>query len=196
MTWPFGDMRMFAYDFIMADPPWKFLNRSPKGEKKNATAHYRCETLDEICALPVGHLAGRNCVLWLWATNPMLPEALIVLKAWGFKYSTAGSWVKRTTHGKLGFGTGYVLRSASEPFLIATAGSQALGKSTRSVVESFEGLAFDGELREHSRKPEEAYAAAEKMVPGAWRRADLFSRTTRPGWDAWGDEAGKFDEAA
>jgi N6-adenosine-specific RNA methylase IME4 len=51
---------------------------------------------------------------------------------------------------------------------------------------------IEGPIREHSRKPDEAYAEAEKMVPNV-ARADLFSRRTRPGWDAWGDEVGKFD---
>ena len=49
--------------------------------------------------------------------------------------------------------------------------------------------------REYSRKPEEAYPAAELLMPDA-RRLELFSRTNRPGWDHFGNEAGKFGEAA
>jgi N6-adenosine-specific RNA methylase IME4 len=51
-------------------------------------------------------------------------------------------------------------------------------------------------VREHSRKPDEAYVAAEALLPGALRRADLFSREARAGWTAWGHEAGKFDAPA
>ena len=54
---------------------------------------------------------------------------------------------------------------------------------------------IEGVVREHSRKPEEAYAVAEVYVPNA-RRLDLFSRQTRDGWDNWGNEATKFDEVA
>jgi N6-adenosine-specific RNA methylase IME4 len=171
------------FDLIMADPPWRFDNWSAAGERKNAKAHYACASLDWIKALPVADLAARDCVLWLWATNPMLPRALEVMAAWGFTFKTAGHWVKRTRHGKLAFGTGYVLRCAGEPFLIGTRGKPKTARNVRSVVE--------GPAREHSRKPDEAFAAAEMMMPGA-RRIELFSRQERPGWKVWGDEVGRF----
>jgi len=53
---------------------------------------------------------------------------------------------------------------------------------------------IEGPRREHSRKPDEAFAAAEALMPSV-RRVELFSRQHRPGWDAWGNEAGKFEEA-
>ena len=53
---------------------------------------------------------------------------------------------------------------------------------------------FDGIAREHSRKPDEFYKLALSHTPQAIRRADLFSRETRPGFDGWGNEHGKFDE--
>lgn len=178
---------MFGYDLIMADPPWSFDCWSVGGNSKNAKAHYDCMTTQEICELAVGQLASGDAVLWLWATNPMLPEAIEVMKAWGFEFKTAGTWIKTTKSGKLHFGTGYHLRSANEPFLIGTVGNPKTGKSQRS--------AFMGQARQHSRKPEEAYSAAEAWMPTA-RRLDLFSRETRPGWDNWGNEADKFDEVA
>lgn len=183
--WPFEGLIPLSYDLIMADPNWKFKNWSAAGEGKNPSAHYHCDDLEVIRQWPVHQLARRDCVLWLWATHPMLPQAISVMEAWGFTFKTSGVWVKRTVKGKLGFGTGYCLRSASEPFLIGTVGKPTFSKSVRTVVE--------GLLRENSRKPDEAYAAAEKLVPGALRRADLFSRENRPGWEAWGDEAGMFD---
>lgn len=186
--WPFGDLRPLSYGLIMVDFPWRFANWSAKGEVKNPVAHYACMTLAEMKAFPVAELAAPDCLLWMWATNPMLPQAFEVMSALGFTFKTAGHWVKRTVHGKLAFGTGYVLRSAGEPFLIGTIGKPATSRSVRSVIE--------GPVREHSRKPDEAYAAAEALVPGAIRRADLFSREARPGWDTWGLEAGKFNTAA
>lgn len=180
----FTSLRPLSYDLIMADPPWRFQNFSAKGERKGPAAQYRCMSLEEIRALPVSQLARPDCLLWLWATNPMLDAAFDVMRAWGFRFKTAGHWVKRTKNGCLGFGTGYIFRVAGEPYLIGTLGSPKTSRSCRSVVE---GLA-----REHSRKPEEAYALAERLMPGA-RRADLFSRESRPGWDGWGNEAGKFD---
>lgn len=175
------------YDFIMADPPWTFKNYSEKGHGKSAQNHYTCQSIEEIEALPVSRQAAPDCLLWLWATNPMLPQAMRVLTGWGFTFKTAGHWVKTTGKGKLCFGTGYILRSAGEPFLIGTIGKPKTTRGVRSVIM--------GERREHSRKPDEAYRAAEELMPSA-KRLELFSRQERPGWDAWGDEVGKFNDGS
>lgn len=176
-----------GFDLIMADPPWLYRNWSAAGTEKNAMAHYDCAPVDLIKGMPVQALAAENAVLWLWATNPMLPQALEVVASWGFTFKTAGHWVKRTKHGKLAFGTGYILRSAGEPFLIGTRGAPRCARNVRSVIE--------GPIREHSRKPDEAFSAAEALIPTA-RRIELFSRQSRPGWVSWGNQAGKFDEDA
>jgi N6-adenosine-specific RNA methylase IME4 len=188
-NWPFGELEAQAYNFIMADPPWRFELRSEKGEEKSAQSHYETMSLEEINELPVMDLARKDTLLWLWGTAPMLNQQLTTVRAWGFRFITEGVWVKMTTHGKVHFGTGYALRGSHEPFILAKRGNPKLTKSTRSVI--------FGKVREHSRKPEEAYEAAEKLMPGA-TRADLFSRTNRPGWTAWGKQTGKFnvEEAA
>jgi N6-adenosine-specific RNA methylase IME4 len=188
MTWPFGNLPPLSFDLIMVDPPWAFALRSDKGEAKSAQAKYACMTLDEIKALPVGQLARGDAYLWLWATHPMLPQAIDVMAAWGFGFTTSGVWVKTTATGKLAFGTGYVLRSASEPFLIGKFGRPTSAKNIRTVLMA--------PVREHSRKPDHAYTAAEALATGATRRADLFSRETRAGWTSWGAEVGKFDQVA
>lgn len=183
-SWPFGDLRPFSFDLLMVDPPWRFDTWSDKGKKhKSPEGHYSTMTIEDICSLPVGHLASADAILWLWATHPMLPLQFDVIKAWGFRFVTSGVWVKRTRNGKLAFGTGYRLRSASEPFLIATNGDPKTARTVRTVIE--------GPVRRHSEKPVEAFAAAEQLMPEA-RRIELFSRTNRTGWTAWGDEAGKF----
>lgn len=189
-AWPFGTLPAQAFDLIMADPPWRFELYSAAGEEKSPQSHYRTMTLDAIAALPVADLARENAILWLWATAPMLPAQIAIGERWGFRYVTSGAWLKRTRHGKIAFGTGYVLRNAHEPFLIFARGEPKCARDVRSVVE--------GEVREHSRKPDAAFRAAERLLPGKGvRRAELFSREARPGWAAWGDEVGKFgDEGA
>lgn len=179
----FADIPPFRYGLIMADPPWQFENWSYKGEHKNAAAKYDCMDIESIKRLNVGHIAKPDCVLWIWTTNPMLREGIAAMEAWGFQFKTAGHWVKKSSAGKLAFGTGYILRSAGEPFLIGTLGSPNTARNVRSVIE--------GPRREHSRKPEEAYAAAECLVPSV-ERIELFSRQPRVGWDTWGNEARKF----
>lgn len=187
MTWPFETLTPLAYDLVMVDPPWQYQNYSKKGEHKGAAAQYDCMSLDEVKALPIGQLARPDSLLMLWATNPLLDRAFDVMSAWGFRFKSAGHWVKKTKHGKLAFGTGYLVRAAGEPFLLGTIGAPVVTRSCRSVIE--------GAVREHSRKPDEAYGWAERLMPGA-RRADVFSRQRRPGWDCWGNEVDKFAEAA
>ena len=193
MLEPFDGLERGAYDLIFIDPPWTFNTWSAKGkEKKSPENHYECQGIEWVRQLPVRDYAAENCLLWLWATNPLLDQQIDVLKQWGFTFKTAGTWVKMTKtwspeskKWKQAFGTGYILRSANEPFLIGTIGKPKTTRSVRSAI--------FGAVREHSRKPESAYAAAEKLMPGA-RRADIFSRQRRPGWDAWGDEINKFGE--
>lgn len=182
--WPFGDLEPWSFDLLCADPPWRFENYSVKGQAKGPEPHYPTMALDDIKALPVGELAARDSLLWLWATAPMLPQALEVMDAWGFAYTTCSAWHKTTEHGKTAFGTGYVFRSAMELVLVGKRGEPHTTRSVRNIIV--------GKAREHSRKPEEAFEAAERLMPNA-RRVELFSRQSRPGWSAWGFETGKFD---
>ena len=74
--------------------------------------------IDELCALPVADLAAPDSALFLWATFPQLPEALRLIKAWGFQYkSVAFVWLKKTGRQIAGFmawafGRGEMRRSA------------------------------------------------------------------------------------
>lgn len=176
-----------GFGLIMADPPWSYDMRSEKGYAKSPEAHYRTMDLAAIKALPVELLAAPDCLLWLWALGPQLPQAMEVITAWGFTFKTGGHWAKVGTSGKQHFGTGYILRNAGEPFLIATRGAPKTTRATRSVIIA--------PVREHSRKPDEAFDAASQLMPGV-QRLELFSRQNRPGWTSWGDETGKFAVAA
>lgn len=73
------------YSVIYADPPWSYQDKRCNG---NAADHYPTMRIDDICSLPVQDIADDNCVLFLWATYPMLKEALRVIEAWGFKYKS------------------------------------------------------------------------------------------------------------
>lgn len=180
MKWPFGGLRPFGYRVILADPPWQFELYSQKGEAKSPQAHYRTMATDEIAALPVGHLASAPAVLALWATFPMLKEALAVMETWGFRYVTGGPWAKRSKGGgSWQFGPGYVLRSAAELFLIGKIGSPSQrSRSERNLIVAPAGR--------HSEKPEALHVMLERMFDGPY--VELFARRRRPGWQAWGDE--------
>jgi N6-adenosine-specific RNA methylase IME4 len=183
-AWPFGDLPPLGFDLIMADPPWHFELYSAKGQGKSADAHYATMDLAAIKALPVSHLARRDAVLFLWATWPLLREAYDVIDAWCFRAVTGGAWAKRTKRGKTAFNTGYRVRNACDPFLIAVTGKPDTSRAERNLIAGLQ--------REHSRKPDEAFRWCERYLPGA-ARVELFSRESRPGWSAWGYETGKFD---
>ena len=169
---------------ILADPPWRFEAYSEAGEEKNATAHYPCMDMDDLRKLPVEMLAAANSALFMWATFPMLPEALDLMGAWGFDYRSGGAWGKQSSTGnKLAFGTGYIFRSAAELLLVGVRGEPKWkSKSERNL--------WLAPIREHSRKPDLFHPMLERMALGP--RLELFGRQRRPGWTVWGNDVEKF----
>ena len=88
-------LRRRKYGAIYADPPWSFRNWSARGTGRNAVSHYDCLDFRSLAALPVSELAADDCALFLWATDPLLPQALDLIRAWGFEYKTvAFYWAK------------------------------------------------------------------------------------------------------
>lgn len=194
--WPFGRLARHAYDFAMIDPPWSFDLWSDKGAAKSPQAQYDCMSMEEICTLPVRQLFAERGALWLWCTWPLVAKGLHagVLASWGLHPITGGSWAKRTRTGKLRWGGGFVIRSTNEPFILAGMRDEhhrMRGRAVNNLIESIGAVTIDGLAREHSRKPDEAYYAAEQLTPGA-RRADVYSRQRRLGWDGYGRELDKF----
>lgn len=187
-AWPFDPLRPLSFGLILADPPWDFELRSAAGEAKAPQAHYHCMPTTSIAALPVGHLAAGDAFLLLWATFPMLPDALRVMAAWGFKYKTGASWAKQSSTGRAWtFGPGYIFRSAAELVLVGTMGApRQRSRSIRNLIVA--------PVRGHSRKPDDIYDMAEGLSAGPF--CELFARQRRPGWQSWGNEVDKFGGAA
>jgi N6-adenosine-specific RNA methylase IME4 len=180
-------MKGQKYGAILADPPWDFKAWSAKGEDRAASQHYAVMNLEELKELPVWKLAAPDCALFLWATNPLLPEALEVVKSWGFTYRTlAFSWAKtcKVATDKPFMGLGYWTRANVELCLLSTRGHpKRLARDVRQLIIE--------PLREHSRKPE-IRDSIERLVAGPY--CELFSRSNREGWDCFGEETGKFDD--
>lgn len=189
-----------AYDVVMADPPWEWQARTSRGYGKSPEAHYQTMPLDEIAALRLGALVAPGGVMLLWATAPALRDQLAVLDAWRLDYVTMTVWAKRTRTGKSQWGPGHISRSLCEPVLIAR--PRRRGRLTwrgasfpglvETIVADLGGDLVDGLAREHSRKPEEMYRRIEGASPGA-RRADIFTRQRRPGWEPWGNQLDHFE---
>jgi N6-adenosine-specific RNA methylase IME4 len=169
------------YPVIYADPPWQFEHAM--SDSRRIENNYPTMTLEEICALRVDKLTTDDAVLFLWTTNPHVPDALRVIEAWGFEYRTNLAWVKDK------IGMGYFVRNQHELLIIAKRGDPPLpAESDRppSVISA--------PRREHSQKPDEAYALIERMYPDL-PKIELFARARREGWAAWGAEVEKFDAA-
>lgn len=174
------------YGLIYADPPWSFRTYTDAETTKAPRSHYPVMDLDAIKALPVAALAAPNSALVMWAVAPMLDQALDVIKTWGFKFKSGGSWAKQSSTGaKWHMGTGYWFRSASEFYLFATRGNpKVVARDVRNLVVA--------PVREHSRKPDQLRQDLERMFP-AVPRLELFARQIVPGWTVWGNDLLRFD---
>jgi hypothetical protein len=93
---PFAALPLGVAGVVLADPPWSSITRSAKGEKKSASQHYSCMTIEEICALPVASLCAADAILLLWVPPVHLLAGLRVMMAWSFDYKTGGSWAKQS----------------------------------------------------------------------------------------------------
>ena len=182
------------FNVIYADPPWTFRTWSAEGKGRSPEQHYGCMSLADIRALPVSDIAADNCALFLWVTDPFLPEGLKLMEAWGFKYKTvAFNWSKMNksappslwTEADFFTGLGYWTRANPELCLLGTKGKpKRVSKNVKRLVIS--------PRREHSRKPDEV---ADRIVQlmGDLPRIELFARQSRQGWSIWGNDTEKFN---
>ncbi|HEX7895468.1 MAG TPA: MT-A70 family methyltransferase [Terriglobales bacterium] len=166
------------YGVIYADPEWRFeVYSRDTGMDRAADNHYPTSSTEDICNRPVADIAADDCVLFLWATVPMLPDALRVMDAWDFRYKSHCIWAKDR------IGTGYWFRNQHEILLVGTRGNvpaPAMGTQVESLV--------DAPIGRHSEKPEKFYQLIERYFPNL-PKIELNARAARPGWDAWGYEA-------
>jgi N6-adenosine-specific RNA methylase IME4 len=188
---------------ILADPAFRFVTRSAKGQGRSPSKHYRDLTSDEIMALPVRECAAADSWLFLWLPNPHIRLLEPIMSAWGFTFSgLAFSWLKTTK-----------LATVTSLSITAAPGAKSpwhmgLGFTTRANIE----LCWLGRrgkprrldagvpelivapVREHSRKPDEQYTRIERFCAGPY--FELFARQCWPGWTAWGDQVGLFGRDA
>ena len=166
------------YGVIVADPEWRFEPYSREtGMDRAADNHYPTSVTDVIAERDVPGIAADDCVLFLWATVPMLRDALRVMEAWGFEYKSHAIW------DKVHIGTGYWFRNRHELLLVGTKGeipAPAMGDQFASVMTIAR--------KEHSAKPDQFLELIEQYFPNI-PKIELNRRgPARPGWDAWGNE--------
>ena len=183
------DLRHFLdgqkFSTVMADPPWRFANRTGKiAPEHKRLARYPTLELEHICGLPVADHMTETAHCYLWVPNALLPEGLKVLESWGFSYKSNIVWHKvRKDGGSDGRGVGFYFRNVTELILFGVRGKNArtLAPGRRQVN------LFATRKREHSRKPDEQYEIIESCSPGPY--LELFGRGVRDGWTVWGNQA-------
>jgi len=176
------DLPNKKYNIIYADPAWYFKTYSDKGNKRSAVQHYNCMSINDIYDLPVNAICNDDCILFIWVIDPMLPEAMEVIKRWGFKYKTvAFTWVKENKKSEGYFtGLGYWTRANPEMCLLATKGKpKRLCKAVKQLIIS--------KRQEHSKKPDEIRNRIIQLC-GDLPKIELFARQRVKGWDCWGNQ--------
>ena len=161
---------------IVIDPPWDWGDEGDVDQMGRARPDYATMPYEKLLALPVADKADTDCHLYLWITNRSLPKGFALLEAWGFRYITCLTWVK--PH----FGLGNYFRGMSEQVLFGVKGSQPLKRKDAGTV--FHASRGPGG---HSSKPVEFYDFVESCSPGPY--LEMFSRTAREDWTAWGEPA-------
>lgn len=176
---------------LTADPPWR--HKDALG-KQGAQAKYACMPTHQIARFPLPSPVeeATSAVLFLWALSSMLPDALFVMQAWGFRYHSMLVWDKYTNPAPpkqpvRAFGPGRILRNCHEPCLIGVRGQGYVPdfKSQRSI--------FSARLGEHSQKPAVFAKLVERMYPRS-KYYELFAIDARPGWEQQGNMLGKRAE--
>ena len=152
-------------------------------------------SLDALKALPIARLAAPDCALFMWGVRAQTPEALELIKAYGFEFKTDGFvWVKTTKNAKLitlsgeglHWGMGEYTRSNTEVCWLATRGNpQRMARDIHQIIIAPVG--------EHSAKPEEARRRIEQLYLGPY--LELFARTGTKGWTTWGNEIAVMEAA-
>lgn len=182
-------LRGQKFSTFLADPPWRFQNRTGKMAPEHRRLNrYSTMNLEDICNLPVAEHADDRAHLYLWVPNALLPEGIKVMQSWGFNYKSNIVWHKiRKDGGSDGRGVGFYFRNVTELVLFGTRGKNvrtlAPGRRQVNLVAT--------RKREHSRKPDEIYDVIESCSWGPY--LELFSRGSRDGWVTWGNQSQDYE---
>ena len=169
--WPKGKYRV-----IYADPPWQYGDERSGGSYGGAVDHYPTMSMQELYDLPVHSIVEEDAVLFIWATAPLLEEALNLVRSWGFRYKTQFVW------DKVKHNMGHYNSVRHELLLIATKGS-----CTPDNVKLFDSVQTIERTEKHSEKPEEFRSIIETLYTYG-NKIELFARKKIDGWEVFGNE--------
>jgi len=166
------------YSTIIIDPPWPVQKILRDDRPAQDIMDYPTMEVEKIARLPIADLANPDgCQVYLWTTHKFLPDALHLFELWGVKYECLLTWIKN-----VGF-TPFSWMYSTEHVLFGRIGSPEL-------QELGIRLDFRGDVRQHSRKPDEFYEIVKRV--SLEPRLELFSREARNGFSQWGNEVNVF----
>ena len=189
-------VRGFRGAVMYVDAASKYITYSSKGKQRSAERYYDTMDVAELKAMAplIQELAAKDCALLYWTSGPQIKNALEIIDAWGFTYSTwAFVWLKTNpSSGELTLetlkpedlhrGTGHTTWANIEVVLLATRGSpMRLANDVNQVV-----IAPHPGPGRHSEKPEEVRRRIERLYAGPY--LELFGREPVKGWTVWGNE--------
>ncbi len=189
----YPDLPEDKFDIIYADPPWDYggkmqfdksgMKSENPGFEKNvfiSAADFKYPTLKtpELIELNVPAIAADDCLLFMWATNPHLAQAIQLGESWGFEYKTVGFVWNKMVHNP-----GKYTMSYCELCLIFKKGRIPSPRGARNIKQLVEQ-----KRGKHSEKPAAIRDNIVAMFPDQ-KRIELFARHREPGWTVWGLEA-------
>jgi len=178
------------FDIILADPPWHYngklqFDKSSKSAEEIdlsrnifiSSADFKYPTLktSQMMELSLQDIAKDDCLLFMWATNPHLAQAIELGQAWGFEYKTVAFVWDKMAHNP-----GQYTLSNCELCLVFKRGRIPKPRGARNIRQLIRSP-----RKAHSMKPDEVRQAIEKMFP-TQERIELFARTAVAGWTEWG----------
>jgi len=171
---PFPDKK---YKIIYADPPWQYENKKTGGSNSSGSEQkYETMSYEELANLPIQSITDEDCILFLWATIPLLPLGVSLMNDWGFKYKTSLVWFKSNS-----YGLGYWFRGMTEILLIGVSGKV---KPFRSQMPN----CISCPIQKHSKKPDRFRQIISSITKDLQPRIELFARMKIHGWDTWGND--------
>lgn len=179
-----------TFNVFLADCPWTYRNMGGANPVEGIPPYpVLTQAQLEKMVLPI---APDLSILFLWATMPHLPDAVRVLEAWGFTYTTAWTWSKRNADGTVYKGVGYWGRSSAELLLIGTRGAHPFAQvQNHNMPGLFEAIPIG-----HSAKPPEVHRYIRTLFGSNADHLGFLELFARPpldaadlaGWHVWGNE--------
>ena len=166
---------MKKYSTILADPPWKLSSMHHDKWASRLEDKYPTMTTDELCDMGISLRPYLNddCSLFLWATHTTLPDALQIMRKWGFKYHCLITWDKGSGWSHYGF------HRKTEMVLYGYRGKININQRGKYIP-----TLISERKTTHSVKPNILYQWLDSNTQRP--RLELFARQKVEGWDSIG----------